>query len=867
MGVFCVTHCAWGACEVQEIPFDGKYGDMTRLSSLDSNGKFVLLCGGTNCQAGQVIVPKRKDAFVGGRRYTFTNNLVVCNGSEWSAFNDDLSTIKACAAGTSVYYKVSRDIQFGCNAQTGGGRFCTDVCVIGGREQKTPGAGTGGGDFLPGDKIGKCMFPDGKQYEVGKIIEYDCSSVSGTDYYANNAKTGKTCYLSCMRRSIGGEIENVWSVKNCASDLDKQVKFSMPEQVYRETIPGFKKCVAPVTPETGESDCVKAGGTWSDDGCICNDPSRRYSAVSRRCLRDCDYYAENPSEAPSGRLDCCKVPSSVAKWQDNACVCTNGQVWNFNANNPNSSCDETDIDYTDDYDNGGGAVVPGTVDGVDPCPAVNGLKVGANGACECLAEQGYTEPVMESNSLVRCDKPGTGGGGNEEINIVYKSKCDKLVAEDVATWENGVCNCVDTTKRYDADQNACVPRCNEAVATWDGTQCKCNQENYIYANDNCTENPQVVAQRLNEKQAAYDAAKENEQSLANRSLGALSTAATGLGMKEAFQGYAEKKADAAAADDMAAYIETMRCTYGDGKSVKAGNTPIELPGGNDESMMSLRSEYLALAASLKERKESLDMKAGIESEVILDKATMGLYDQENTGITGGAYSSLYRANMLSSEKDQSKIDADAEKSDKRLKYGATAAAVGIVGGIVANNIINGDNAKSDQVGTETKRLLAKEADALDDLKQCLSDAGVKNTDGLMFENFFPSVFSVNRIDCKRDLYFLRDKDASDLFADSTSETVIYNKLVSSGFSNETISKMVGSGTSADQIKKKIKSSIETTRGKFKDATVKDKKSAESLGLIFNEISNNGDGLKDLSALFSGFGSGSQFDLSQYSQSN
>ena len=68
---------------------------------------------------------------------------------------------------------------------------------------------------------------------------------------------------------------------------------------------------------------------------------------------------------------------------------------------------------------------------------------------------------------------------------------------------------------------------------------------------------------------------------------------------------------------------------------------------------------------------------------------MGLYDDENTGITGGAYSSLYRAMALNSAEDQSKIDADKEKSEKRMKIGGTVAGIGVVGGIVGNSLING----------------------------------------------------------------------------------------------------------------------------------------------------------------------------------
>ncbi len=207
---------------------------------------------------------------------------------------------------------------------------------------------------------------------------------------------------------------------------------------------------------------------------------------------------------------------------------------------------------------------------------------------------------------------------------------------------------------------------------------------------------------LEEKQQAYENAKAKEQSMENKLTTALSTAATGIGGMELAQGLAEQKADKAAAEDMAAYINTMRCTYGKGKSVKAGNEEIELPGGNSDELMKLRNEYFALAADLKARKDALGMKPGIESEEILDKAQLDLYSQENVGITDGAYASLYRSQMLGSEKDKSQIDEDAKESKNRVIGGGVAAGVGVVGGAVGDSLINGklhdiieDNKNSD----------------------------------------------------------------------------------------------------------------------------------------------------------------------------
>ena len=195
---------------------------------------------------------------------------------------------------------------------------------------------------------------------------------------------------------------------------------------------------------------------------------------------------------------------------------------------------------------------------------------------------------------------------------------------------------------------------------------------------------------------------DKEQSLENRTLTSLTSAATGIGAMELAQGLAEQTADSNADSDMDAYIATMRCSYGDGKSVKAGLESIELPAGDGETMTALKAEYMSLAQSLKERKESLGMVPGIESETILDKADLGLYDDENIGITGGSYASLYRASMLNSEEDQTKIDEDASTSENRVKYGATAAGLGVLGGIIGNAIINKDapTEQSDKINSE-----------------------------------------------------------------------------------------------------------------------------------------------------------------------
>ncbi|MBQ4069970.1 MAG: hypothetical protein IJD52_01180, partial [Alphaproteobacteria bacterium] len=119
-----------------------------------------------------------------------------------------------------------------------------------------------------------------------------------------------------------------------------------------------------------------------------------------------------------------------------------------------------------------------------------------------------------------------------------------------------------------------------------------------------------------------------------------------------------------------------------------GEKNIELPGAN--ALMAQRTEYIALANDLKTRKESLGMKPGIESELILDQASTGLYDDVHTGKTGGKFTSVSRA-LLDKNSDDAKAWAEqkADAADKK-KTGTTTAIGGAglsaVGNVAANGL-------------------------------------------------------------------------------------------------------------------------------------------------------------------------------------
>lgn len=200
----------------------------------------------------------------------------------------------------------------------------------------------------------------------------------------------------------------------------------------------------------------------------------------------------------------------------------------------------------------------------------------------------------------------------------------------------------------------------------------------------------VKKERLEELQKAYEEAKSREQSTANKMLTAATMAATGIGGMQLASGLAEQKADEEAETAMRAYLATFTCEYGSGR-IAGGTQNNELPGAN--ALTPLVMQYKELAASLKSRKEALGMAPGIESEVIFDAATAGLYDDVNTGKTSGAYTSLSRA--LSGDADAAAAwDAQKEESAKKVKTGATVGGVGAAGGAIGNLIINGKSGKN-----------------------------------------------------------------------------------------------------------------------------------------------------------------------------
>lgn len=222
--------------------------------------------------------------------------------------------------------------------------------------------------------------------------------------------------------------------------------------------------------------------------------------------------------------------------------------------------------------------------------------------------------------------------------------------------------------------------------------------------DSCEKNYKKSDDKLScvqDLNAALQSSKDKAQSLTARLTSGAAIGAMGIGGMQALSAVAEQNADADAERDMQAYLATFRCDYGAGQNIKGGETGIELPGANSLTLMV--QEYIRLAENLKARKAALGMKAGIESEIVLDKATTGLYDNAALGKTDGAYASLSRALTDKDSADAAAWAAQNDKTAQKLKTGATVAGVGAAIGIAGNIAVNKANKKTERAEKRAQR--------------------------------------------------------------------------------------------------------------------------------------------------------------------
>lgn len=420
----------------------------------------------------------------------------------------------------------------------------------------------------------------------------------------------------------------------------------------------------------------------------------------------------------------------------------------------NVSC-TTDPDYQCDDDNTeckpitigdacvdqDGAVCTST----DPNAATANYKWDDNTqTLNCVITECKEHFMLAGDKCVASDGPCD----RDQIAAIDHAKSGKL--------KDGTCHVTECDPGYEVLNDACVEisgRCKSPLPRkaksgnrkWDEktgkeicivTEC---ESGYSISDDklSCQSKLSEADSRARVDELRENAKKmhDKETSTANKLIGAAGIGATGIGTSQALSALSEQRADNRAEDDMRAYLATIKCDYGTGKTVNGGDTSIELPGGNE--LTQYVTQYKTLAADLKVRKTALGMSPGIESETIIDAAETGLYDNAATGKTNGAFTSLSRA--LS---DETSADAQAwaqQKADtaSKLKTGAIVAGVGAVGSAIANLAVNSGadkQNKSDEILAKYASKYTQELQAVINnveqqtkTKQCADFTGAKGT--------------------------------------------------------------------------------------------------------------------------------------------
>ena len=382
----------------------------------------------------------------------------------------------------------------------------------------------------------------------------------------------------------------------------------------------------------------------------------------------------------------CEFKHGTGKWEQNGetwecklTACDTAKGWK--KNDAGNACIEMLDECTDDQK------------AKHPNATKTGIKKGTE---TCIAQEckcGYdltNDACFEWSSDKQCTTdtkpklPKNAKSAKMTCNAKDKATCEITACQDGYDHNTEKNKC---TKSGEPDTDEDIDSDTEIVPPTDGGDDQTQQ------NEPRLSEADSLA-KIDELRDNADAMKANEQSTANKLLGATGMGSTGIGGMQMASAMAEENADADAEATMRAYLATFHCNYGAGKNIPGGERDVELPGGNE--LIGLYSEYVNLANDLKIRKTALDMRPGIESEPILDAATSGLYDDVAIGKTSGAYTSLARALMDPNGADAAAWAAQkAETADKK-KTGMITAGIGAGGSLVGNLAINSGKAKQEK---------------------------------------------------------------------------------------------------------------------------------------------------------------------------
>ena len=185
------------------------------------------------------------------------------------------------------------------------------------------------------------------------------------------------------------------------------------------------------------------------------------------------------------------------------------------------------------------------------------------------------------------------------------------------------------------------------------------------------------------------------QSAMSKVIGGVSTAAMGVGGMQLAQGLSEQKSDKAATAEMQSYLSGMYCRYGVNR-VDYGKMGVIISEENQLDL--LREEFFNKAAELKNTKEQLGLKEGIESQVVFDKSETGLYSNEKLNRADSYFGRLSSALQDENGRDAQMLDAQSKTSKNRVIGGAIAVGAGAAASIGGNALIN--KIKNKQAGKQ-----------------------------------------------------------------------------------------------------------------------------------------------------------------------
>lgn len=420
------------------------------------------------------------------------------------------------------------------------------------------------------------------------------------------------------------------------------------------------------------------------DGAVITSCTKASIANAKKILRDQHTTKCVPTECESERY---KLTGQKKATQTTDYSCTSEP--DYQCDNNDAKCDQITIG--------------------DACVDQNDADCTSTDKNAATAKYEWNDATQTLNCVIKkCDDHFMLGNG---VCVASDGPCDRdqIAAIAHATkgeLKKGKCHVTECDPGYEVLNDACVEisgkckpshrKAKSGTRAWDEkngkeicivTEC---ESGYSISDDklSCQSKLSEADSRARVNELRENAKKmhDKETSTANKLIGAAGIGATGIGTSQALSALSEQRADKNAEDDMRAYLATIKCDYGTGKTVNGGETGIELPGGNE--LTQYATQYKTLAADLKVRKTALGMSPGIESETIIDAAETGLYDNAATGKTNGAFTSLSRA--LS---DETSADAQAwaqQKADtaSKLKTGAIVAGVGAVGSAIANLAVN-----------------------------------------------------------------------------------------------------------------------------------------------------------------------------------